>query len=71
MTASNFPRTCPRSLTPQQAVFGWGGPPEQTAGFREELTVTVYADGDLGLAWAWGRPGEEFAPRSHVRLATS
>jgi hypothetical protein len=39
-------------------------PPEQTAGFREE--ITVYADGDLGLAWAWGRPG-----RSSRRAGTS
>jgi hypothetical protein len=51
-----------------RAVFGWGGTPEPTTGFREEITVTVHDDGDLGLGWAWGAPGEPFGPRSAVRL---
>jgi len=51
------------------AVFGWGGPPEATAGFREEVTLMVYADGDIGLGWAYGVPGEPFAPRSAARLS--
>jgi len=51
------------------AVFGWGGPPELTAGFREEVTLLVYADGDIGLGWAYGVPGEPFAPRSAARLS--
>jgi hypothetical protein len=54
-----------------RAVFGWGGPVEHEAGFREEFTVTVHADGDLGLAWAWGQPGDKFAPRSGVRLTST
>jgi hypothetical protein len=52
-----------------RAVFGWGPPVEQDAAFREEVTITVYADGDLGLSWAWGQPGGAFAPRSQVRLS--
>jgi hypothetical protein len=51
-----------------RGVFGWGGPPEVPTGFREEVTVTAHPDGDLGLGWAWGAPGEPFGPRSAVRL---
>jgi hypothetical protein len=51
-----------------RAVFGWGGEPADLTGFRDELTLTAYADGDLGLGWAWGLPGQPFAPRSGVRL---
>lgn len=51
-----------------RAVFGWGGHPELPLGFREEVTLSAYADGDLGLAWSWGLPGEAFGPRSSVRL---
>jgi hypothetical protein len=53
------------------AVFGWGGPAEATAGFREEVTFVLYAGGDLGVAWAYGAPGEAFAPRSAARLSRS
>ncbi|MEN3359805.1 MAG: hypothetical protein V7637_3787, partial [Mycobacteriales bacterium] len=52
-----------------RAVFGWGGPPELTGGFREEITLTAYGSGDLGLGWAWGAPGDAFEPRSAVRLS--
>jgi hypothetical protein len=51
-----------------RAAFGWGGPPELTSGFREEVTLTTHDGGDLGLGWAWGAPGEAFGPRSAVRL---
>jgi len=51
------------------AVFGWGGPPADTAGFREEVTLTAYEGGDIGVAWAWGTPGEPFEPRAEVRLS--
>lgn len=51
-----------------RAVFGWGGQPMDVTGFRDELTLTAYSGGDLGLGWAWGLPGEPFAPRSGVRL---
>jgi hypothetical protein len=51
-----------------RAVFGWGGPPQAPAGFREEVTVSTWDGGDLSLAWAWGAPGGPFAPRSAVRL---
>ncbi len=51
-----------------RAVFGWGGPPMDVTGFRDELTLTAYPGGDLGLGWAWGLPGQPFAPRSGVRL---
>jgi hypothetical protein len=53
-----------------RAVFGWGAPVELASGFREEVTITVHADGDLGLGWAWGQPGGEFAPRSEVRFTS-
>ncbi|HVQ92231.1 MAG TPA: hypothetical protein VMU51_14445 [Mycobacteriales bacterium] len=52
-----------------RAVYGWGGAPELTAGFREEITLTAHDGGDLGLGWAWGGPGEAFGPRSAVRLS--
>jgi hypothetical protein len=51
-----------------RAVFGWGGPPEELAGFREEITFSAHDGGDLGVGWAWGAPGEPFGPRSAVRL---
>jgi hypothetical protein len=51
-----------------RAVFGWGGPPERLAGFREEVTLTAHDGGDLGLGWAWGAPNGPFGPRSAVRL---
>jgi hypothetical protein len=61
------PRGASREADCVQAVFGWGDSSDP-ATFREQITVRIYADGDLGLAWAWGVPGDEFAPRSEVRL---
>jgi hypothetical protein len=58
-------------VTPEgsRAVFGWGREPDDTSGFREEVTLTAYDSGDIGLGWAWGAPGEGFGPRSGVRLS--
>jgi hypothetical protein len=51
------------------AVFGWGGLPDAPAGYREEITFVLYADGDTAVAWAYGAPGEPFGPRSAARLS--
>lgn len=48
-------------------VFGHGDM-DQGEAFRQELTLTLYEDGALGYAFAWGMPGEEVRPRSRVRL---
>jgi hypothetical protein len=52
-----------------RAVFGWGGAPDDTSAFREEVTLSAYESGDVGLGWAWGAPGEDFVPRSGARLS--
>lgn len=50
-----------------RVVFA-SGPRDDTAVFREEITLAFEADGTLTLDHAWGLPGEPFGPRSTCRL---
>lgn len=36
--------------------------------FREEICLSLYANGDLGYRYSWGLPGSDFGFRSSVRL---
>lgn len=51
----------------RSVIFRFGNP-EVKESFREEITVTVHADGSLTHHYAWGMPGGEFAPRSGSRM---
>jgi hypothetical protein len=48
-------------------VFGYGNPDGD--GFAEELSLHIHPDGTLGYAFAWGRPGDAFGPRSEATLS--
>jgi hypothetical protein len=50
-----------------RAVFA-SGPRAARDTFREEITITLHADGTLTYAHAWGLPGEDFDDRSSARL---
>lgn len=50
-----------------QVVFA-SGPRSAVDAFREEITVTVRADGALVYAHAWGLPGGDFGDRSRCEL---
>ena len=52
------------------AVFA-SGPREQSASFREEITIRVNSDGSLVYAHAWGLPGGAFEERSSCSMAPS
>jgi hypothetical protein len=49
-------------------TFGAGDPADSSA-FREEITLEICPQNQIGYRYAWGRPGGEFAPRSGVRMA--
>jgi hypothetical protein len=48
-------------------VFRFGDP-EVRMSFREEIHLTVHADGNLSHQYHWGMPDGEFAPRSGSRM---
>lgn len=50
-----------------RSVFG-SGPREDTASFREEITIRIDADRGLTYAHAWGLPGGSFENRSSCRM---
>ena len=50
-----------------KAIFA-SGPREESASFREEITIHINADRSLIYAHAWGLPGGVFADRSSCRL---
>ncbi|MBS1911949.1 MAG: hypothetical protein JST22_08195 [Bacteroidetes bacterium] len=49
-------------------VFAHGDVEERDM-FREEITLTLHENGDIGYNYAWGLPGGEFADRSAARMA--
>lgn len=51
----------------QSVVFRFGDPKDR-AQFREEITLCVYADGQLAHQYAWGLPGGEFKARSGSKM---
>jgi hypothetical protein len=51
----------------KRAVFAFGRG-EDTAAFREEITIELRPSGALVYAHAWGLPGGDFAPRSWCEL---
>ena len=52
------------------AVFG-SGSRDDTATFREEISIQVNSDGSLVYAHAWGLPGGNFEDRSSCRMVPS
>ena len=52
------------------AVFG-SGPREDSANFREEISIHVSSDGSLVYAHAWGLPGGNFEDRSSCSMVPS
>ena len=52
------------------AVFG-SGPQEDSAKFREEITIQVGSDGSLVYAHAWGMSGGNFEERSSCSMLPS
>ena len=44
------------------------GSREDRSSFREEITISISADGSLKYAHAWGMPGGEFEDRSSCTL---
>ena len=44
------------------------GERDRTTEFREELTITLYVDGTLVYAHAWGLPGGDFGERSSCAM---
>ncbi len=51
-----------------KAIFR-SGPRDDSAVFREEITIQVNSDSSLVYAHAWGLPGGAFADRSSCRMA--
>lgn len=41
---------------------------EDRAIFREQVTLDLFENGDIGYRFAWGLPEGDFAPRSAARL---
>ena len=52
------------------AVFG-SGSREDSAEFREEISIRVNSDGSLVYAHAWGLPGGSFEDRSSCSMVPS
>jgi hypothetical protein len=48
-------------------VFGFGDL-NIAQSFREEITLELHSNGDIGYRYSWGMPGGEFRERSGVRL---
>ena len=53
-----------------KSTFG-SGPRDDSAAFREEITIEINADGGLVYAHAWGLPGGAFENRSSCRMVPS
>jgi hypothetical protein len=51
-------------------TFGTGDPTDSSS-FREEITLEICPEDQIGYRYAWGRPGGVFAPRSGLRMARS
>jgi hypothetical protein len=48
-------------------VFGFGDILDRTI-FREEITIDLWENGDVGYRYAWGEPGEDLVPRTATRM---
>ncbi len=72
---TNMPGTTAHVFTRRQAelgakegfVFNFNDPTDVRV-FREEICLSLYANGDLGYRYSWGMPGSDFGFRSSVRL---
>jgi hypothetical protein len=53
-----------------KATFG-SGPRNDSASFREEITIQIKSDRSLVYAHAWGLPGGAFEDRSSCHMAPS
>jgi len=51
----------------KKIIFGFGDT-ETLSSFREEITLEMYENGDLGYRYSWGMPGGEFRDRSGLRM---
>ena len=51
-------------------IFG-SGPRDDSAKFREEISIQVNSDGSLVYAHAWGLPGGDFEDRSSCSMVPS
>lgn len=51
-------------------VFGINDPQDKKT-FREEISLDLYSNGDVGYRYFWGMPGGEFAERSGLRMVRS
>ena len=52
------------------AIFG-SGPRDDSAKFREEISIQVNSDGSVVYAHAWGLPGGNFEDRSSCSMVPS
>jgi hypothetical protein len=48
-------------------VFGYGEIQDRSI-YRQEISIDMWENGDIGYRYAWGRPGEDFGPRSVTRM---
>ena len=53
-----------------KAIFG-SGPRNESASFREEITIHINSDQSLVYAHAWGLPGGAFEDRSSCHMVPS
>ena len=61
-------KTEPRKYT--RSIFG-SGARDDSAVFREEISIQVNSDGSLQYAHAWGQPGGNFEDRSSCIMVPS
>jgi hypothetical protein len=48
-------------------IFGFGDPEDNNI-FREEITIELWEDGDIGYNYSWGEAGGHFLSRSTIRM---
>ena len=48
-------------------IFGFGNP-DQNKMFREEITIELYENGDIGYNYSWGQPDGLLLQRSNIRM---
>jgi len=58
-----------RQVSPKHSLFIFGyGDPEDNNIFREEITIELWDNNDLGYNYSWGEAGGHFLSRSTVRM---
>lgn len=72
--SNNHPGITPHALhrieetsEAKNIIFRFGDPKNRES-FREEITISLFADGSLAHQYSWGMPGGAFAPRSGSRM---